>query len=72
MKQNVGKIDRIVRVIVGLGLLSLGLFLDGNARWVALLGVPLLASALTGVCLLYCPLKMNTTNCCKKDVKEAT
>lgn len=61
MKQNVGKIDRIVRVIVGLGLLSLGLFLDGNARWVALLGVPLLASALTGVCLLYCPLKINTS-----------
>ena len=60
MQQNVGKIDRIIRIIAGIGLLSLGLFLDGNIRWIALLGVPLIASALTGVCFLYCPLKINT------------
>lgn len=66
MKQNVGKIDRIIRAIVGLGLLSLGFLLDGNARYIAVLGVPLLVSAMVGVCLLYCPLRINTC-CCQKN-----
>lgn len=70
MQKNVGKIDRIVRAIAGLGLLSLGFLLDGNARYIAILGVPLLVSAMVGVCFLYCPLKINTC-CCKKGDENA-
>ena len=66
MKQNVGKIDRIVRVVAGLGLLSLLFILDGNARWIGLLGAFPIASAITGVCCLYMPFGINTC-CCKKD-----
>jgi hypothetical protein len=66
MKQNVGKIDRIVRVVAGLGLLSLLFILDGNARWIGLLGAFPLASAITGVCCLYMPFGINTCYC-KKD-----
>ena len=60
MQQNVGKTDRIIRLVAGIGLLALGLMLDGNARWVALLGVPLIASAFTGICFLYYPFKWNS------------
>jgi len=64
MEKNVGKIDRIVRVVVGLGLLSLLFILDGNARWIGLLGAFPIASAITGVCCLYMPFGINT-KCCK-------
>ena len=42
MKQNVEKIDKIVRVVAGLVLLSLLFILEGDARWIGLIGlVPL-------------------------------
>jgi hypothetical protein len=64
MKANVGGIDRTLRVLVGLGVLSLLVVLEGNARWFGLIGlVPLLTAAL-GYCPLYallgissCPLE---------------
>lgn len=52
MTANVGTIDRVLRVLVGLGLLSLLVLLDGNARWLGLVGlVPLLTAGLR-----FCPL----------------
>ena len=51
--RNVGSIDRIVRVVVGLALLSLWFVLSGPVRYVALVGlVPLLTAAI-GFCPLY-------------------
>ncbi len=32
MKANVGNTDRIIRIVLGLGLLSLWFILEGNAR----------------------------------------
>ncbi len=52
MTPNVGTADRIIRVLVGLGLLSLVVVLDGNARWFGLIGlVPLLTAGIR-----FCPL----------------
>lgn len=52
MNPNVGNVDRIIRVLVGLGLLSLFVILDGNARWFGLIGlVPLLTAGIR-----FCPL----------------
>lgn len=52
MNPNVGTVDRVVRVLVGLGLLSLLFILDGNARWFGLIGlVPLLTAGIR-----FCPL----------------
>jgi len=51
MKKNVGNTERIIRVVAGLGILSLVFFLDGNARWWGLIG---LAPILTGA-IGYCP-----------------
>ena len=64
MKINVGSTDRTIRVILGLGLLSLLFLLDGNARWFGLIGIVPLLTGLAGRCPAYglfgfdtCPLK---------------
>lgn len=51
MKTNEGKADRILRVIVGLGLLSL-VFIGPQTMWGLVGLVPLLTGAI-GVCPLY-------------------
>ncbi len=52
MKANVGSIDRLIRVVLGLALLSLIFILTGPIKWVGLIGVvPLLTAAIS-----YCPL----------------
>jgi hypothetical protein len=57
---NVGGIDRIVRVVIGLGLLSLLFVLEGNARVLGLIGIVPLATALVGHCPLYTALGFTT------------
>ncbi|MBN2797374.1 MAG: DUF2892 domain-containing protein [Clostridia bacterium] len=66
MKKNVGQLDRIIRIILGLVLLSLFFFLDGGLRWISLLGIVFIATGLMNFCPLYIPLKINT----KKDKTE--
>lgn len=60
-KTNVGGIDRILRIVVGLALL-LGFFLnpDGAYRWLYLIGIVPLATGLMGSCPLYSILWFNT------------
>ena len=53
MKSNVGTIDRTLRVLVGVALLSLLGIAEGNLRWIGLLGIVPLATALLGFCPLY-------------------
>ena len=60
MKANVGGADKILRIVVGLGLLSLILILDGNARWWGLAGLVLLATGLFNFCPLYTLIGVNT------------
>jgi len=60
MTCNVGTADRIIRVLVGLGLLSLLVLLDGNARWFGLIGVVPLLTAAVRFCPLYTALGIRT------------
>jgi len=53
MKINVGNFDRLVRVIVGLVLLSLPLWLDAPWRWLGLIGIMPLITGLSGRCPGY-------------------
>lgn len=53
MEANVGNADRIVRVIVGLALLSLLFVLNGSARWWGLIGLVPLATSAVRFCPLY-------------------
>ncbi len=76
MKQNVGKIDKIVRVVVGLALLSLLFILEGDARWWGLVGLIPLGTAAIGFCPLYPVLGISTCCCsckgsCDSDKKDA-
>lgn len=60
MKTNIGTFDRVVRVIFGTSLLALFLLGDGPVRWVGLIGVVPLLTALMGFCPLYAVLGIST------------
>ena len=57
---NVGGIDRLVRVVLGLVLLSFVFLLEGNARWFGLIGAIPLTTALLGWCPDYTVLGLST------------
>lgn len=58
MSANVGSIDRILRVVIGLALLSL-VFVGPQTPW-GWLGLVALGTALIGYCPLYTFLGINT------------
>ena len=60
-KKNVGGIDRVLRIVVGLALLA-GFFLnaDGAYRWAYLIGIVPLATGLLSTCPLYSILGLST------------
>jgi hypothetical protein len=58
--QNVGLVDRVVRVVVGVALLALWFVLPGKLHYLGLIGlVPLLTAAL-GYCPLYSVIGVKT------------
>jgi len=58
--KNMGKIDRIIRLIAGAGLVSLLFLVNNNWRYVGILGIVLLITSAVGVCPLYMPFKIDT------------
>jgi hypothetical protein len=60
MKANVGGIDKILRIVIGLALILWAAVLDGPV-W-AWIGVLPLATGLFSFCGLYALLGMNTCN----------
>lgn len=63
MEANVGGADRVLRIVVGIALLSLFFLLEGNARWWGLVGVVLIATGLLRWCPAYIPFGIKT---CRK------
>jgi hypothetical protein len=57
MTCNIGKIDKIVRVIVGVAIAVLGFYF--KSWWGLLALIPLLTAAI-GFCPLYVPFKIST------------
>ena len=53
MKANVGGIDRVLRIAVGIVLLSLVFILEGNARYWGLVGLLPLVTGLFQFCPAY-------------------
>lgn len=60
MAANVGGIDRILRIVAGIAVLSLYFMLDGNARYWALLGFVPLLTGLFRFCPAYSLLGIST------------
>ena len=57
MTKNVGGIDRILRIIVGLALIGWGIFAQ---NWLGAIGIVPLATALIGWCPAYLPFGIKT------------
>ena len=53
MTKNIGSIDRVIRIVLGLALLSLLVVLEGNNKWFGLIGIVPLATAFLSWCPLY-------------------
>ena len=60
MQKNVGSVDKILRIVVGLGLLSLLFVLEAPMKYLGLIGLVPLATSLMGWCPLYTLLGVNT------------
>ena len=63
MKQNVGNVDRWIRIVLGVVLLSLLVFLSGPIRWIGLIGLIPLVTGNINFCPIYALLGIST----KKD-----
>jgi hypothetical protein len=68
MKVNVGSVDRVLRVLAGVALLALVFVLEGNARWLGLIGILPLATGLFRFCPAYALFGLST---CPMETKRA-
>lgn len=61
MNVNVGSFDRIVRLVIGAGLLYFALFAQPNGyNWIGWVGIVPILTALVGNCPLYSMLGFST------------
>ena len=65
--KNVGTVDRIIRVILGLVILSLLLLLHDNLRYLGLIGLIPLVTGAIGYCPLYALFKLSTNKSSSTD-----
>jgi Inner membrane protein YgaP-like, transmembrane domain len=57
MKANVGGIDKVIRIVLGLIIIALGIIYKS---WWGLVGVPILGTGLFNFCLGYIPFGIST------------
>lgn len=65
MKKNIGNIERVIRVLAGIGILSLIFILEGDTRWWGLIGIVPLATGVIGWCPPYAILGIKTCGTAK-------
>jgi Protein of unknown function (DUF2892) len=68
MTRNVGAIDRALRIVLGIALLTLLFVLEGGARWLGLIGLVPLLTGIAGSCPAYRLLGIRT---CRLDSQRA-
>lgn len=61
INKNIGSVDRVIRVIIGLAIGAAGLYYNS---WWGLVGIVPVVTAFLRFCPLYCPIGLNTG--CKK------
>jgi hypothetical protein len=57
MERNVGRADKVVRIVLGIAIISCGIYYKS---WWGLIGLIPLLTGLLGVCLLYKVFGINT------------
>ena len=57
MKRNIGTIDRLIRLLIGLTIIAVGYV---NGSWWGLLGMVPIITAVTGFCGYYFPFGFST------------
>ena len=60
MNKNVGTIDKVLRVVLGLALLAYVVLGSGSLRFIGLVGIVPLLTALVGSCPVYTLLGLST------------
>jgi hypothetical protein len=60
MTANIGTLDRVIRIVIGVALLSLYFVLPGNERFVAFVGLIPLGTAFLRWCPLYSLIGLKT------------
>lgn len=60
MQQNVGTIERAIRILLGLAILAWGLLLSNPISWWGLIGIVPLATGLISYCPAWTLLGINT------------
>ena len=60
MTKNIGKMDKWIRIGLGIALLSMLLWVPGGLKWLGLIGLIPLVTALIGFCPLYSLLGIST------------
>ena len=65
MKKNVGNTDKWVRIVLGVALIAVLIFVQSAWRWVGLVGVVLVVTAFLNFCPLYALFGIHTN----KDAK---
>lgn len=53
MEKNIGSTDKVIRIVVGLAILSLFFVVEGNGRWFALIGLGPILTTFIGWCPAY-------------------
>lgn len=66
MKANVGSIDRVLRVIVGLAILGAGYYFK---NWLGLIGLVPILTAIVRFCPAYVPFGLSTCEV-KREAKD--
>ncbi len=57
MKKNIGKVDKSLRLVLGIIILAFGLIFQS---WWGAIGLVLVVTAFINFCPLYCPLNIST------------
>ncbi|MBW2557839.1 MAG: DUF2892 domain-containing protein [Deltaproteobacteria bacterium] len=57
MKRNIGKIDRIIRIVIGVGIIVSGVYFES---WWGAIGIVPIITAAIGHCPAYLPLGIST------------
>ena len=60
MTLNEGVFDRVVRITAGYLLLSSFFLIDGDLKWLTLIGIAPLLTGIAGWCPAYVPFGINT------------